>query len=151
MCRKNKNWIIGNKLLTLVLFCVALLCSMAFRRGKLSNIVVFINIIVALEVSLLLWYMFEHILFLKNCNILKLLDRFCLEIYVLHCFFTVGLRPVLTKAGIDNVYISIILNMIISTTVSILFSMLSCKLRVRDLIFKSWTFWADAVKTKGEQ
>ena len=147
--KKYKDWIIGNKWLTPVLFVVSVgLCILFWDdkaySGYINNIFL-VSIVIALGISLALWYAFEHINFIGNSGVLKLCGRYCLEIYVIHCLFTAGLRTVFLKVGIHNVYISIILNLIISTTAPVLFSMFCKNLNIYGLFFKPVTYVCEKI------
>ena len=82
------------------------------------------------------FYMFGKIHFLGSIYILQLLRRYSLEIYVIHCVFKVGFRIVF----INNVYISMLLNTIISTTLPMLFSVICKNLNIQGLFFKPVTY-----------
>lgn len=137
---KNKTWIIGNRLLASVLFCASVVLCARFWNGKYINQVLIVSIIAALGISLTLWYVFEHISFFGNCKIFKILGQYSLEIYVLHIFFIAGLTEVFLKVGIRNVYMSMFLNLAVSTAASVLVSEFCYKLGIHDLVFKPFTY-----------
>lgn len=143
--KKYKNWIIGNKQITLVIFLVAvgmgvLVWNKERDTSKYANRIFILSIVVALGVSLALWYIFEHINFIGNRRILRLCGKYSLEIYVIHIFFVFGFRMVFLKANLYNVYISAVLNLFISTTAPVLFSILCKKLKIHGLFFKPATY-----------
>lgn len=133
--RKYKDWIIGNRYLTLVLFAAVL--GKDTLQKKIPGILW--GIIAALGVSLALWYLFEHIGFIGNNKILKFCGRYSLEIYVLHNIIVSVLKRALPKAGIHDPYINIVLNFFISTAVPILFAVLCKKLGLHGWFFKPVT------------
>lgn len=106
-----------------------------------------INLIVALGIGLFVWRCFEHIRVLGKNKLFLLCGKYCLEIYVIHCFFTAGNRVIFAKLGINNMYVSIVLNLIISIAVPILFSCICKKLRIYGLFFKTYSFVKDNVRT----
>lgn len=143
--KKYKDWIIGNKWLTLVLFVIsigasAMVCNKKLDTSRYANDIFILSIVVALGISLMLWYVFDHINFIGNNRLLKMCGRYSLEIYVIHSAISTGLRTVFLKVGVHNVYISIALNLFISTMVPILFSMLCKKLNIHGLFFKPVTY-----------
>ena len=152
--KKYKDWVIGNKWLTLVLFIVAVGTSVLVWNNKrdtsqYANKVFLLSIVVALGISLALWYVFERINFIGNIKIFKLFGRYSLEIYVIHDFIAAGLRSVLLKAGIHNMYTSIVFILIISITMPILFSALCKKLNIHGLFFKPVTYVTKKIRKYG--
>ena len=140
--RKYKDWIIGNKWLTWVLFFAAVgLCLLFWNKEqKTINHIFLVSIVVALGISLALWYVFERVNFIANSRLLRMCGKYSLEIYVIHSLLVTGLRTVFLKVGIHNVYISIVLNLIVSTTAPILFSSFCNKLNIHGLFFKPVTY-----------
>ena len=104
------------------------------------------NFIIALGIVLFLLYLFR-ILFSKNeaihVKFFSFLGRYSLEIYVIHCVFTAGNRVVLQKLNIDNFYLNIILNTIISTALPILFSYICKKINIHKMIFQPAVYWSE--------
>ena len=141
--RKNKS--LSCKWMIAAIFAgsVALLALFWNKAYKLEISIGYLPVIklfVAIGVILSVWFVFENVSFLSNNSLLQLCGRYSLEIYVIHCVFTAGFRVIFPKIGITNVYISIILNLIISTTIPILFSMLCKKLKIHGLLFKPVTY-----------
>ena len=97
------------------------------------------NFIIALGIVLFLLYLFR-ILFSKNeaihVKFFSFLGRYSLEIYVIHCVFTAGNRVILQKLNIDNFYLNIILNTIISTALPVLISYICQKINIHKMIFQ---------------
>ncbi len=143
--RAKKDIIIGNKLLSLILFIAAMTLFVLFWNsenniGKTVNKIFFVNVIVALGISLTIWYFFENIKFLSENRFLQFLGRYSLEIYVIHCIFTAGFRIILPKLGIENVYIGLVLNTAISTAIPIMISVICKRLNIHGLFFKPVTY-----------
>lgn len=96
------------------------------------------NFIIALGIALFFLYLFR-ILFSKNDEIMSkifsFLGRYSLEIYVIHCVFTAGNRVIFQKLNIDNFYLNIILNIIISTSLPVIFSYICKKINIHKIIF----------------
>ena len=99
-----------------------------------------VKMIIAIGISAAIWYVFENIKFLYECRFLKYLGKCSLEIYVIHGFLISGLRPILKFIGLNNVYICIMLNLILSIMIPVLFAEVCKCLKIYDLIFKpiSW-------------
>lgn len=144
--KKYKNWIIGNKYLTLVLFAAAVGKGVLVWNRERYTLKILLGIVTALGISLALWYVFQQINFIGNIKILKLCGRHSLEIYVIHNIIVAVLKRALPKTGIHNVYISIALNLIVSTTVPLLFSMLCKKINIHGLFFKPVTYVTKALR-----
>lgn len=152
--RKNEKIFFGNKIVTVVLFVIAV-AGIAFKISGVTNsvpvpVAKVINVITALGISQALWYVFEHCKFFGENKLFELCGRYCLEIYVIHCVFTAGSRAIFPKFILDNYILSVMLNFIISTTIPILFSMLCKKLNIHGLFFKPVTYIAN-LRDKNKQ
>ena len=143
---KYQNWMIDNRNITGMMFCISVVLSGAVMRYTHSRVdmwisgIPFVNIIVGLGTSLTLWYGFEHIDFLANNRVLNFLGRSSLEIYVIHCIFTAGFRIVFSKIGLTNAYASIMLNFFLSTLIPVIFSFLCKRIGIYDILFRPITF-----------
>ena len=143
--RTKKDIIIGNKLLSLILLIAAITLFVFFWNSE-NNIentidkIFLVNFITALGISLTIWYLFENIKFLSKNRFLQFLGRYSLEIYVIHCIFTAGIRVILQKLGIENVYICFVLNTVVSTAIPIMISVICKKLNIHGLFFKPVTY-----------
>ena len=139
-----KDWLIGDKPLTFLSFITAILLSILCRnrdldRSKCINDIWGVNIVVALGIMLTCWYFFRNCRLLEN-RLLKICGRYSLEIYVVHCFFTAGLRTVLYRLGISNIFINIAINLTVSTAVPVLSAVVSYKWGIHDMFFKPFTW-----------
>lgn len=86
-----------------------------------------------------LWSFYHH-----RCGrskLLQLCGRYCMEIYLMHTFFTAGLRSVLPLLGITSPWRSLSLNFLISFGVSLGLAVLSKQWSWTDLIFRPNRFW----------
>lgn len=142
--QKNKNFILFRKQIVGISFLFSVVLTINYfvngsQYNRLHRVPV-VNLIVALGTCLFVWWCFEHIYVLTKNKLFLLCGKYCLEIYVIHCFFTAGNRALFARMGIGNVYVSIILNMVISTAVPILFSMICKKLGLHGLFFKTYSF-----------
>lgn len=104
------------------------------------------NLLIAVGLSLMLFYLFkllfsngEHI----HVKAMSFLGRYSLEIYVMHCIFTAGNRVILSKIPIDNFYLNVATNTIISIAVPIAFSLLCKKLNIHKLIFRPVYYFSE--------
>ena len=106
--------------------------------GQLVSIPI-VRMIVAIGMTAAIWYIFENVKFLAECRILEYLGKCSLEIYVIHVLIS-GFRPILKIVGVTNVYISILLNLILSISLPVMFAEICRRLKIHDLIFKpiSW-------------
>lgn len=95
-----------------------------------------VNTIVAIGIVVGIICLFSRAEVASQKGLLNYLGKSSLEIYVLHCFFTAGNRVIFSKLGIDNVYISVILNLTCSIYGSLLFAFITKKMRIYDLFFK---------------
>ena len=100
-----------------------------------------VGLFVAIAITMLLFHTFERVPALGENKLLCLIGRCSLEIYVLHVFFTAGFRTVFSKLGIGNVYVSIILNFVLSTTIPLCGAWIAKKMKIHDLLFKPYTYF----------
>ena len=144
---RYKNWVIGNGSFTFLSFITAILLSVLcwsrdLDRSKFIKDIWGIwgmNIIISLGILLACWYFFMNCRLLEN-RLLKICGRYSLEIYCIHIFFTTGLRTVLYRLGISNIFINIAINMTISTVVPVLSAVISYKWGIHDMFFKPYTW-----------
>lgn len=94
-----------------------------------------VNTFVAIGICLFLWKLFSAIPALDN-RLFNLCGRYCLEIYVLHCFFTAGFRSVLPALGLHNFYLNLVLNTILSTAIPLLIALATQRLHLHTIIFR---------------
>lgn len=96
---------------------------------------------IALSASYLLVVAFFRWKRLSGCRLLQLCGRYCLEIYLLHTFFTAGLRTVLPRWGVVDPWISVWVNSFLSTALCLLLAYLAGKASWTDLIFRPARFF----------
>ncbi len=65
-------------------------------------------------------YLFRRYPRLAGCRLFQLCGKYCLELYLLHTFFTAGLRSLLPLLGITGPWLSVGVNFVISTVLSLL-------------------------------
>lgn len=94
-----------------------------------------VNTLVALGFCIFFWKAFSSVKWLDN-KALETCGRYCLEIYVTHCFLTAGFRAVFVALGVTNFWLSLILNTILSTALPILFAMALERIGLHDLLFR---------------
>ena len=137
------------KILTAVLFCMSVaLIVLLWSPERYINSCFAVSIIVALGISLMLWCLFINIRFLGGSSLLQMVGRYCLEIYVIHCVFTAGLRIIFPRVGIENVYVSVILNTVISTIIPMMFSAICKKLNIHGLLFRPVTYISNLINSR---
>lgn len=137
--RRYGRWIFDNIWLALAAFGVSTLLIVKFWQENVSALPI-INSITAFGIILVVWYIFQHIKFFERCELLKMIGRYSLEIYVIHGVIVAACRAVVQKIELDNVYIIVIGSFIISTIIPILFSMLCKRLNIHGLLFKPVTY-----------
>ena len=131
--------------LVLALFAAAIVLMVFFSNTSImwySSIPV-ANIIIAGGISLLLCMMFQSFCDKKDhlhVMFLSFIGRYSLEIYLIHCVFTAGNRVVLTKLHIDNFYLNILANFVISLFLPIIISEVCKKIRIYNLLFRPVTY-----------
>ncbi|MCR5123213.1 MAG: acyltransferase [Ruminococcus sp.] len=110
-----------------------------------------INTVTAFGVSVGLICLFSTIKIFGEMKLMTYIGRHCLEVYVLHCFLTAGNRAFFPKLGINNFYISVILNLIISTSLPLLFGIITKKTGIYELFFKPYGFLLSCRKKAAEK
>lgn len=88
-------------------------------------------------VNLTLFYRWRR---LAELPLLQLYGRYCLELYLLHTFFTAGLRSLLPMVGITGPWLSVWVNFLVSTGVCLVLAYLAEKCRWMDLLFRPARF-----------
>ncbi len=98
------------------------------------------KVAIAVATSFVFLAMFFRWKLLAKVSLLQLCGKYCLELYLLHTFFTAGLRSVLPLAGITRPWLSVWVNFIISTGVSLGLAWIAGKCRWMDLFFRPSRF-----------
>ena len=94
---------------------------------------------IALTTCFFTVFLFSRSPRLQRGRFLQLCGKNCLEIYLLHTFFTGGLRSIL--CAIPSPWLSTILNFLISLFLSIAIALLSHRLPFMDLVFRPARFF----------
>lgn len=77
---------------------------------------------------------------LSGLRLFQVCGKYCLELYLLHAFFTAGLRTLLPLLGVTTAWLSVWLNFLISTAVSLGIAALAGKTWVMDIVFRPMRF-----------
>lgn len=90
------------------------------------------NFLLANVISLLCFYL----LYKNNISeVLETLGVNTLQIYVMHCFFTGGLRVIFAKIGVHNIYMYFLLGTIMGITIPILTAKLFKNFHILNIVF----------------
>lgn len=100
------------------------------------------KLLIALATCYVLIFEFCSIPGLGTVQPLQICGRHCLELYLLHTFFTAGLRTLLPAVGLTTPWISVWVNFLISTGLSVLIAWGASKLWVMDILFRPARFAA---------
>ena len=147
------------------LFFFSVGCGVCRHRGLLSNShlvgisAMFLGVAAYFRVFYGVWYWyanwklmialgtcwiylcsFYHWPKLSGCWLFQICGKYCLEIYLLHTFFTGGLRSLLPLLGITGPWCSVWLNFLVSTAVSLGLAVLARKAWVMDAVFRPSRF-----------
>ena len=94
------------------------------------------KLIIALGTCWVYLYSFYRFPRLSGFRLFQLCGKYCLELYLLHTFFTAGLRTLLPMMGVTTPWLSVWLNFLISAAVSLGLAVLAGKTWVMDLVFR---------------
>lgn len=78
---------------------------------------------------------------LSGFGLFQLFGKYALEVYLLHTFFTGGLRTLLPVLGITTPWLSVWINFLMSAGISLLLAVLFGKFRGMDLLFRPTRFF----------
>lgn len=122
-------------------FCVACVLYCMFRSedsvtfsGEIAGKPI-VSTLVAVGFCFFLFKMFSSVSWLDN-RFLSFCGSYCLEIYVLHCFFTAGFRAAFNMAGVTNFWLSFFLNFALSTGLSLAIAIVLKKIGLHDIVFR---------------
>lgn len=134
LCR-NKQWLRSKKLYgvtTMFLASCTLFYTVAEVRYWHANWWV---LIAFFSCFAFLWD-FRNWRWLRRSPLFQLPGRYCLELYLLHTFFTGGLRTVLPLLGITTPWLSIWANFLLSTGFSLGIAILAAHFRPLGFLFR---------------
>lgn len=95
---------------------------------------------IAVATSYVMIYQFYRFPRFSNLKLLQICGRHSLELYLLHTFFTAGLRSLLPKMGLTIPWVSVWLNFLVSTGLSLLIAWCAAKTWVMDAVFRPARF-----------
>ena len=148
--RRDKNLKCSWAVIAGMLLLSCVLLGLFWNRAKQSDgyidSIPVVKMIVASGISSAIWYVFENIKFFYECRFLKYLGKCSLEIYVIHGFLISGLRPILKFIGVNNVYLSTVLNLILSIMIPVVFAEVCKRMKIHDLIFRPVSRFKKKVK-----
>jgi fucose 4-O-acetylase-like acetyltransferase len=94
------------------------------------------RVAIALSTSFVFLWEFYHWKRLSHFPLFQLCGKHCLEIYLLHVFFTAGLRALLPTLGLTAPWVSVWVNFILSTAGCLALAWIFDKCSWSDLIFR---------------
>lgn len=98
---------------------------------------------IAAATSFVFLYQFYRFPKLSGFPLFQICGKYCLELYLLHTFFTAGLRTLLPIAGITTPWLSVWSNFILSTGLSLGLAWLSGRFWAMDLLFRPARFYTE--------
>ncbi len=109
----------------------------------------YLNTLVALGFCLFFWKLFSSVKAL-NVSLLNLCGRYCLEIYVTHCFLTAGFRSILPALGLTNFWLNVVLNTVLSTALPLLFAIVLQRIGLHDILFRPAYFIKSRIEARAK-
>ncbi len=125
-----------HRLYTMTLLTFALILYLSVHSVTNHCADVLLTIIENIAGAFIVYTIFLRTSHLSGNKFLIKIGRYALEIYVLHVFFTAGLRSLLPKLGVADIYASISLNMVLSIGISILIGYALKKVGLHTLVFR---------------
>ena len=101
---------------------------------------------IALSTCWIFLWVFRRCRPLAENRLLQLLGKHCLELYLLHTFFTAGLRSLLPLLGLQTAWPSVIVNFLLSTGISLALAVLAGRFPFMDYLFRPARAWANRRK-----
>lgn len=98
------------------------------------------KVLIAAGTSFFYVYAFHHWQLLTRFPLFRVCGKYALELYLLHTFFTGGLRTLLSLAGMTGPWLSVWVNFVVSTAVSLLLAYLAGRCLWMDLLFRPARF-----------
>lgn len=146
LCR-NKKLLKNPQLLgisAMFLSVAAVLYILLYNRNWYGNW----QYLIALYTSYVMLWQFYRFPRLSGFPLFRLCGKHCLELYLLHTFFTAGLRPLLPLWGITTPWLSVWVNFLISTGLSLLLAVLAGKIPAMDMVFRPARLLGRLIKKK---
>lgn len=139
----DRKFVVASFLGAMILIATTWNSTVITEQIRIDNIPI-VSTLVGAGCAMAIWYAFRHVPYLHHNRFFAMIGKYSLEVYVIHCVFTAGFRTVFPRIGITNGYISIALNVVLSTAVPILFSKLCTAFHVHDLFFKPASYFQRA-------
>lgn len=143
--KRYPNRLIGNKGIAIASFVVSmLLCAVFWDRVPYNdakthfslNSVPVANAVIALGISLFLWYLFQHVKLLSTNRILIGIGRYSWEIYVIHGIVSPAFRAIVSRMSLIGPYASVAINTVLCIVLPMAFSLCCKRLGVHELLFR---------------
>ena len=137
-CFLSKAWFAG-----VTDFVAIFLMIILWDSEKMFHSTFIANTFIALGLCMGIVYIFSRVKPLEKFPLFSLCGKYCLEIYVIHCFLTAGNRVILSKLGIDSFALHFVVNCVVSTVIPVLIAIVCKGLKIHDLIFRPVRFFTD--------
>ena len=125
-----------------IIMCGFFRDSIVYTGERMTNeLLPIVKALIALGISLVIWYLFKSVKCLAGNWLLIVLGRYSLEIYLIHNILTTGFKVVLPKLGFTNGYVSLMLNFLLSTSIPVIIALICKKLGIHELVFKPMSFF----------
>ena len=95
-----------------------------------------LNTIIALDISLIVWSLFQYKAKNPFISIFAPFGKYSLEIYLMHAFIISGVKSLMFKTQLNNYYICILICTFLAVFIPILFSLAAKKIGMHNLFFK---------------
>ena len=100
------------------------------------------RVLIAVSTCYLLLWIFRRYPRISGNRYLQICGKHCLELYLLHTFFTAGFRNLLPLLGVTSPWLSVFLNFILSANLCLGISLFASRFRWTDIIFRPASFFA---------
>ena len=141
MLERRKGLIRSHKLTGVSVMCVSVAAYFLFA-WHIYRFYANWRLLIAVSTCYLLLWVFFRFPRISGNRYLQLCGRHCLELYLLHTFFTAGFRNLFPLLGVMSPWFSVFLNFILSANLCLGLSLLAARYRWTDIVFRPASFFA---------
>lgn len=145
---KSGSMIADSKLAFSVLSILGVLALGICTATKPPYVPLLTDVLVPSLIGLLFFNLFYKLSFIGSSRFLQIIGKYSLEIYVIHCILTAGVRVILSKLGVNNCWLMLVIGTVLSVSLPMLWAFIIKRLKIYNYFFKPTALFkkADAKK-----